>query len=407
MDEERGDDQPLPFSFLGPIGPRQQIVCHSVRTTPAMHDLVRRHLDDSPLYNGQIQGVGPRYCPSFEDKVTRFPDRESHQVVFEPEGLGVDETYVNGLSMSLPAALQERLLRELPGCAGVVMLRPGYAVEYDTIDATRLDRRLASREVAGLFCAGQINGTSGYEEAAAQGLVAGANAALSVLGRPPLVFGRRDGYIGVLVDDLSTQPCAEPYRMFTSRAEHRLRLRADNADVRLTPTGRAAGLVDDDRWGRYETRRARLDAALRELERVRLDLDGARTTAIDALRRPEVRLDALLAGAGAGWDRVAVLDAADRVTMEADVKYEGYLRREARLESHAGDEDRPIPADLAFGAIAGLSSEAVERLERVRPETLGQARRVAGVTPAAAAVIAAAIARASARDLPRSSLHCR
>jgi tRNA uridine 5-carboxymethylaminomethyl modification enzyme len=392
MDEERGDPVPLPFSFLSAIGPRDQIVCHSVRTTPAMHDLIRRHLGDSPLYNGQIRGVGPRYCPSFEDKVTRFPDRASHQVVFEPEGLGVDETYVNGLSTSLPAPLQERLLRALPGCAGVVMLRPGYAVEYDTVDATRLDRRLSSRDVEGLFCAGQINGTSGYEEAAAQGLVAGANAALSVLGRPPLVMGRRDGYIGVLVDDLSTQPCAEPYRMFTSRAEHRLRLRADNADARLTPIGRAAGLVDDVRWEAYGTRRARLGAAMSELGHARFECGGARMTALEALRRPDVRLEAL--ATGAGWDRVADLDAADRVTVEADVKYEGYIRREARwLDGNTGDEERPVPAGLVYGAIPGLSKEAAERLERVRPETLGQVRRVAGVTPPAAAVVGAAVRR--------------
>ena len=397
MAVECGDPVPLPFSFLNTSRPRDQIRCHSVRTGPAMHDLVRRHIDASPLYNGRIRGVGPRYCPSFEDKVMRFPDRDGHQVIFEPEGIGVPETYVNGLSMSLPAPVQERLLRALPGCADVIMLRPGYAVEYDTVDATRLDRRLAAREVAGLFCAGQINGTSGYEEAAAQGVVAGANAALEVLGRAPLLLTREDAYIGVLIDDLTTQGCVEPYRMFTSRAEHRLRLRADNADARLTPMGRAVGLVGDKRWDTYETRQSRLDAAREVLCRTRVVADGLARPAVEALRRPEVRLGALVATGTICWDRIRGVDEVDLLTLEADIKYEGYLRRQARdAEALAGDEHRAIPPGLCFRGIAGLSREAIDRLERVRPETLGQARRVAGVTPAAVAVIAAAIRRGAA-----------
>jgi tRNA uridine 5-carboxymethylaminomethyl modification enzyme len=397
MTVERGDPVPWPFSFLNRCAPRRQVVCHSVRTTPGMHDLVRRHIDASPLYNGRIRGTGPRYCPSFEDKVMRFPDRDAHVVVFEPEGLDVPEIYVNGLSTSLPAPVQERLLRGLPGCAEAVMLRPGYAVEYDSVDATRLDRRLAARDVAGLFCAGQINGTSGYEEAAAQGIVAGANAALEVLGRGPLLLTRRDAYIGVLIDDLTTQGCLEPYRMFTSRAEHRLHLRADNADLRLTPIGRSAGLVGDDRWDTYERRGSRLGRARAALARARVAVDGIARPAAELLRRPEVGLEALVAAGAMRWDGACDLDEVDVLTLEADIKYEGYLRRQARdAESLAGDEYRAIPPGLVYRRIAGLSREAVERLEQVRPETLGQARRVAGVTPAAVAVIAAAIRRCGA-----------
>jgi tRNA uridine 5-carboxymethylaminomethyl modification enzyme len=315
--------------------------------------------------------------------------------VFEPEGLDAQETYVNGLSTSLPAALQEQLLRALPGCRQVVMLRPGYAIEYDTVDATRLDRRLAVRDVPGLFCAGQINGTSGYEEAGAQGLVAGANAALEVLGCPPLRLTRQDAYIGVLVDDLTTQGCVEPYRMFTSRAEHRLHLRADNADRRLTPIGRAIGLVDTERWYAYEMRQTRLNAARETLDRARVVDDGLAQPAAEALRRPDVRLEALVASGTVRWEGPGI-DELDRLTLEADIKYAGYLARQARdSEAQRADEHRPIPAGITYRGIAGLSREAIERLEQVRPETLGQARRVPGVTPAAVAVIAAALRHGS------------
>ena len=250
-----GDEEPVPFSFLTTDLPQRQICCHTTRTTEHVHRLVRESIADSPLYNGQITGIGPRYCPSLEDKVMRFPDKEAHQIFLEPEGLDVDEIYVNGFSMSLPAEVQRAVVRALPGLADAELIRPGYAVEYDFIQPTSLHHTLEVKAIGGLYFAGQINGTSGYEEAAAQGWVAGVNAGLRATGRPPIVLGRHESYIGILVDDLVTRGCLEPYRMFTSRAEHRLRLRIDNADLRLTPVGRSLGTVSDERWARFEARR--------------------------------------------------------------------------------------------------------------------------------------------------------
>jgi len=386
LQAERGDDPPVPFSYLTKRLDRPQISCHLLHTTPRVRDLVHERIAESPLYNGQIRGIGPRYCPSLEDKIMRFPDREAHQVFLEPEGLDVPEIYVNGFSTSLPRETQLALVRALPGLEQAEMLRPGYAVEYDFVQPTELRRSLECKRIPGLFLAGQINGTSGYEEAGAQGLIAGANAALAHHGRDPLVLGRDEGYIGILVDDLTTRGCLEPYRMFTSRAEHRLLLRIDNADLRLTPRGRAVGLVDDGRWLRFEARTGRLDRNRTRLQSsTRLD-DGVRGSVWQRLKRPEVRL----ADVAQGLDLELTPDAGelDAASLETEVKYEGYVARQRlEVERARRDEGRGIPDDFRYAGVPGLSNEIVQRLTEIRPETVGQASRVSGVTPAAAAVI--------------------
>ena len=391
--EERGDDPIVPFSFLTKRVSRPQISCHVVHTSDRLHEIVRASIARSPLYNGQIKGIGPRYCPSLEDKVMRFPDKERHQIFLEPEGLDVDEIYVNGLSMSLPRDVQERIVHALPGLENAAILRYAYAVEYDFVQPTELERSLEMKRLPGLFLAGQINGTSGYEEAAAQGLMAGLNAARAARGAARVVLGRDEAYIGILIDDLVTRGCLEPYRMFTSRAEHRLRLRIDNADLRLTPIGRLAGSVDDERWAIFEERRARFERNRTRATTTRIVLDGRRLTAGKALGQPELTL-AAVRDAGYTLETDGDHGQLDASSIEAEFRYRGYLRQhETQNARMAASERRRIPRDFEYRGVPGLSREVVERLSTVRPETIGQASRVPGVTPAAVAIVASRLSR--------------
>lgn len=393
---QAGDAEPVPLSFLTTRLQQPQVHCHTVRTTDRVHGLVRAHIDESPLYNGQITGIGPRYCPSLEDKVMRFPDKDAHQLFLEPEGLDVDEVYINGYSMSLPAEVQAEIVRALPGLEGAELIRPGYAVEYDFVQPTALDHTLAVRAVAGLYFAGQINGTSGYEEAAAQGWVAGVNAACRALNRESFTLGRHEAYIGILVDDLVTRGCLEPYRMFTSRAEHRLLLRIDNADLRLTPRARTLGTVGEERWrafeerrGRYERNRERLSATLVRLK------SGERVPAAEALRNPEIRLEVLVQReAGLRLELDPVAPSLDLGSLDADCRYVGYLRRQEReVQRAVRYASQRVPGAFSFDALPGLSRELQLRLTERRPDTVGLAGTIPGMTPAAQALISAAISR--------------
>ncbi len=400
MVEQRPSPVPLPFSYASPrafAGP--QLPCWIVETNERTHALVRENLHRSPLYGlDLIRGIGPRYCPSIEDKVVKFAHNPTHQVFVEPEGWDEPTFYVGGFSTSLPADVQLAMLRTLPGFAEVVMLRAGYAVEYDFVQPTELDPSLQTRRIAGLFHCGQLNGTSGYEEAAAQGLIAGLNAALRACGRPPLRLGRESSYVGVLIDDLVTRGVDEPYRMLTSRAEHRVILRHDNADLRLTPVGHDVGLIDDEAWDAFSRRRAALEAGLRAAQTTRLAPEAIAGTTLPpgatlagALRRPDVGVSDVLERFPAGTDP----EIAARV--EIELKMDGYVRRQqSAVERAARDEAIVVPADLDYGAIRALSLEAREKLERARPRTIGAAARIPGLTPADIALVGVYVHRANA-----------
>jgi tRNA uridine 5-carboxymethylaminomethyl modification enzyme len=408
--EQPGDVDPTPFSFRTVELPQKQISCHIAYTTPETLRIIRENVSRSPMYSGQITAVGPRYCPSIEDKVVRFPDKEQHQFFLEPEGLDTNEVYVNGMSTSLPMEVQWEVVRSIPGLENAEMLRPGYAIEYDAIDATELDRSLAVKQIGRLFLAGQINGTSGYEEAACQGLMAGINAALLVRGEGPFTLDRSEAYTGILIDDLISKGTNEPYRMFTSRAEFRLHLRIDNADRRLTPYGHKLGLISNAAWSDYEQKQERAVAlekllATRKVDSSRLstlfpDLGNvAGQTYAQLLKRPEITLEGLLPVLRPEWENaggsLAFFSGAvnarvrnELKSVETEIKYAGYLDQQRKaIDKLKKAEQRSIPAGFEYAGISGLSREMQETLTRVRPQTLGQASRIPGVTPAALSLL--------------------
>ncbi|PYS21025.1 MAG: tRNA uridine-5-carboxymethylaminomethyl(34) synthesis enzyme MnmG [Acidobacteria bacterium] len=396
FEPQPGDSEPTPFSLRTTRRLENRICCYITHTDEKIHSIIRSNMHRSPLYSGQIQGIGPRYCPSLEDKVVKFRDKDRHQIVLEPEGIDTHEIYVNGMSTSLPIDVQREILNGMKGLESAQMIRPGYAIEYDFVQPTELNPWLETKKVEGFFFAGQINGTTGYEEAAAQGLIAGINAALKVKGAAPLVLDRADAYIGIMIDDLVTKGTNEPYRMFTSRAEFRLNLRIDNADARLTPAGRRIGLVTNEHWNQYLERTARIERLRDLVAQTKVDTSHSffvsrslqfrdRPSLVGLLRRPEIHMRDLIAE---GVLATEPLRREDIVSLETSIKYEGYLKQQEReVEKLRKAESRRIPEGLDYAGMPGLSREIVEKLSRVRPHSIAQASRIPGITPASISIL--------------------